>query len=87
MDEELFPILHVMDGLDELRMEARLSCDGALAAGRNCGAGARALGKVLGKLGMPDSCRLSDRSLCSHSFLDCPAPIVTLVRLHWSPLR
>jgi hypothetical protein len=25
--------------------------------------------------------------LRGHPFLDCPAPIVTLVRLHWVPLR
>lgn len=82
--EKLFPILHVDRGLDEFPMEARLTCDGALDAG---GAGAGALGEILCKLGMPCARGVGHGPLRGHPFLDCPAPIVTLVRLHWVPLR
>lgn len=86
-DEELFPVLHALRGLDEFAMEARLTCDGALAAGCCGGALVEPLGEVLGKLGVPYACCFGHCPLRSHSLLDCPAPIITLVRLHWSPLR
>lgn len=37
LQKKLFPIFHAWRGLDENRMDARLSCDGALAAGDDGG--------------------------------------------------
>jgi hypothetical protein len=72
-------------------MGARLGGDGALRAdgrgGSGGSAGAGPLGEVYSKLGVPRARRICNRPLSSHSFLDCTAPIITLVRLHWSPLR
>ena len=86
LSEKLLPILHAADGLDESPPEARLSCDGALAADGNAGAGAGALRKIFGKLCVPGTRGIGHCPPCSHPFFDSAAPIITLVRLHWVPL-
>jgi hypothetical protein len=87
LDEKMFPIFHAGAWWDEFAVDARLSGDGALGAGGLAGARARALGEVLGELGMPHSGGLCNCTPGGHSFLDRATPIITLVRLHWSPLR
>jgi hypothetical protein len=36
---------------------------------------------------VPRAGALADRALGGHAFLYCAAPVVSLVGLHWSPLR
>src|SRR5690348_10744165 len=74
-------------GLDEFPMKSRLTGDGGLGADDSARAGHRALGEVFGKLGVPRAGALADRALGGHAFLYCAAPVVSLVGLHWSPLR
>jgi hypothetical protein len=86
-EEKLLPILHGNRGLNEFSVEARLTGDNYLAAGGNGGAGACALGEVEGQLGVPDAGGFGHCALRGHAFFDRSTPIITLVRLHWSPLR
>lgn len=82
VDEASFPIVHADAWSDEFLSGARSAGDGGL---RDAGAGARALRIIGSKLGVPCPRRFADRALGGHPFLDCTAPIVTLVRFHWSP--
>lgn len=65
-------------------MESRLTGDCALHSDR---AGHRSLGEILGELGVPRLGCVGNRALCGHPLLDRAPPVITLVRLHWSPLR
>jgi hypothetical protein len=68
-------------------MDSSLGGDGALAAGKGASARNGALSEVLGEFGVPCPGCFAHCPLRRHSFLDRSAPVVTLVRLHWSPLR
>jgi hypothetical protein len=87
LNEMLLPILHAPCGLDEFPVEARLTGDRARRAWSKGGRGDGALGKVFGEFCVPGASGLAHSALCGHPFLDRAPPVITLVRLHWSPLR
>lgn len=68
-------------------MLAGLGGDGALGAGNRKGGADCSLSKVLSEFGVPGTGSFAYCALRRHAFLNCSAPIITLVRLHWSPLR
>ena len=73
-------------GRDEIQPNARLGGDCALTAG-DWDACEGALGEILGEFGVPCPSCFAHCALGGHSFLDRSASVITLVRLHWSPLR
>jgi hypothetical protein len=85
LNEKLLPILHAPRVSDEFEMESRLTGDGGVSAGGGAAAGHGPLGEVFCELRVPSAGRFADCTFRGHAFHGCPASIVKLVRLHWSP--
>src|SRR5690242_7508671 len=88
--EELLPILHKSDWCCLQRGRQALTVDKGRGAADRCGGGtggSGTFGEVLCELGVPCTGGFADCPSRGHAFLNCATPVVTLVRLHGSPLR